>query len=234
MTYELGLWSVEVPADEAELERLARALTPDERRSAEGLREGARARFVSGRSALRRLLGEHLACPPEEVPLAVGAEGKPILEPRAGETLHFNVAHSGALALIATAGFDVGVDMEAPRRIRDPVGLAARFFTPAEREHVERAPADRRERRFLELWTAKEAVLKATGRGLAGLEEVELMFGPGGAPSWAIASGEPWEVRGFEAAPGHVAAVAARELPSTLGPPRTLAGLQSGLARRQP
>ena len=234
MTYELGLWSVEVPADEAELERLARALTPDERRSAEGLRDDARDRFVTGRAALRRLLGEHLACPPEEVPLVLGAEGKPALDPRAGSTLHFSVAHSGALALIATAAFEVGVDVEAPRTIRDPVGLAARFFMPTEREHVERAPADRRERRFLELWTAKEAVLKATGRGLAGLEEVELAFGPGGEPSGAIGGGQPWEVRCFEPAPGHVAAVAARELPSTVGPPRTPAGLQPGLARRQP
>ncbi len=140
-----------------------------------------------------------------------------------------DVAHSGALALIATAGFEVGVDVEAPRRIRDPVGLAARFFTPAEREHVERAPADRRERRFLELWTAKEAVLKATGRGLAGLEEVELAFGPGGEPSGAIASGQPWEVCCFEPALGHVAAVAARELPSERPP---VGGFGSCPARR--
>ena len=218
MTDALRLWRVEVPAEVAALERLARALTPDERRSAGGLRDDARARFVAGRASLRRLLSSHLGCPPEDVPLVAGVEGKPALDPRTGGSLHFSVAHSGGLAIIATAGFEVGVDLEAPRRIRDPVGLAARFFSPAERAHVERAPADRRESSFLELWTAREAVLKATGRGLAGLEELELAFGPGGAPSGAAANGEPWEVRCFEPAPGHVAAVAARELPPTVGP----------------
>jgi len=76
--------------------------------------------------------------------------------------LHFNLSHSGDLALIALAPVPVGVDLErdAPA---DAQALAQAWFTPAEQARLARGDDD-----FLSLWTAREAVLKAMGTGLSG------------------------------------------------------------------
>jgi len=76
--------------------------------------------------------------------------------------LHFNLSHSGDLALIALATVPVGVDLErdAPA---DAQALAQIWFTPAEQARLARGDDD-----FLSLWTAREAVLKAMGTGLSG------------------------------------------------------------------
>ncbi len=214
---EVRVWRVDVPLDPAALGPLAAALTDAERAWAARLREGGpRARFVAARAALRRLLAVRLGCGAAEVPLVTAAGGKPELADGAGAALRFSVSHAGALALVAIAARRVGVDVEGPRAIRDPVALAARFFSASERALVEHAPEAERGRRFLELWTAKEAILKATGAGLSGLPDVEVSLPPDGA-AFGIARGrERWAVATLRPAADHVAAVAAERLPPRL------------------
>lgn len=78
-----------------------------------------------------------------------------------GSGLHASVSHSGDLVAVAlTAAGPVGVDVEAVRPI-DFVAVADRICTPSERAEV-RGLTD-----FYTVWTRKEAVLKATGEGLA-------------------------------------------------------------------
>ena len=79
---------------------------------------------------------------------------------RAG--LHFNLSHSGDLALIALAPVPVGVDLERDTPL-DAQALAQAWFTPAEQGRLACGDDD-----FLSLWTAREAVLKAMGTGLSG------------------------------------------------------------------
>jgi 4'-phosphopantetheinyl transferase len=212
---DVRVFRVDVPSDPAALAPLAAALTDAERAWAARLRDGApRARFVAARAGLRRLLGARLGCAPSAVPIVADARGKPGLAEGAGAPLSFSVSHSGALALVAIAAQPVGVDVEAMRPLHDAVPLAARFFAPAERDAVARAPADARARRFLELWTAKEAVLKASGAGLAGLPDVALDLGPGSGISGAMHGPGRWQVRTLAPGPGFVAAVAAPWLPA--------------------
>ena len=77
-------------------------------------------------------------------------------------SLHFNLSHSGNLALIALAPVPVGVDLESDTPA-DAHALAQAWFTPAEQAQLACGEAD-----FLTLWTAREAVLKAMGIGLSG------------------------------------------------------------------
>jgi len=68
----------------------------------------------------------------------------------------------------------VGVDLE-PCEPSEALAQAAELFLPSERAWADAAPEDARWRRWLALWTAKEAVLKALGEGFAfGLDQVEL------------------------------------------------------------
>lgn len=76
--------------------------------------------------------------------------------------LHFNLSHSGDLALIALAPVPVGVDLERDTPA-DAQALAQAWFTPAEQAQLAQGKDD-----FLTLWTAREAVLKAMGTGLSG------------------------------------------------------------------
>jgi 4'-phosphopantetheinyl transferase len=83
--------------------------------------------------------------------------------------LHFNVAHSGELALIGvTAGCEVGIDIERLRPVSHADHIARRYFHPAEMQAILSADASARETMFMRCWTGKEAVLKAMGSGITG------------------------------------------------------------------
>jgi 4'-phosphopantetheinyl transferase len=61
---------------------------------------------------------------------------------------------------------EIGVDLEINRPINNLEGLAERFFTPEETQDLMACPAAERDGLFLKYWTAKEAGLKALGRGI--------------------------------------------------------------------
>ncbi len=62
----------------------------------------------------------------------------------------------------------MGVDLEPLREVPDLAGVAACAFRPGELSAFRAAGGD--SRAFLRLWTRKEALLKALGIGLAGLD----------------------------------------------------------------
>jgi 4'-phosphopantetheinyl transferase len=128
-------------------------------------------------AALHAILTARLGAPPR---LIKGAHGKPGV---AGAGVEFNVAHSGALALIAVrAGGPLGVDVEQHRAMPDAALLAARFFTVAEASAVAVAPSPDH---FFRIWTRKEAWAKAQGLGLyAPLDAVDVS---GHVDGWFIA-----------------------------------------------
>jgi 4'-phosphopantetheinyl transferase len=121
---------------------------------------------------LLRLLSAYLHRRVEAAELEFGAHGKPGL---AASGFDFNLSHSGSAAVVALArGVEVGVDLESPGRPRPHEELARRYFCEREAQVIEDTPQTQRETAFLRLWTAKEAVLKALGRGLAfGLDKLE-------------------------------------------------------------
>lgn len=118
-------------------------------------------RFIVAHAAVRHLLGEHLGRAPASLAFVIGKHGKPEL---ADGAVHFNLSHSGDLAAIAVAPRPVGVDVEARRKIHRVTELAESRFAPGELARVMTAADPQDE--FLKIWTAKEAVVKATGLGL--------------------------------------------------------------------
>jgi 4'-phosphopantetheinyl transferase len=142
------------------------ALSPDElSRAARFVFETHRRRFAAARCLLRELLGELLETAPAELRFEYGAAGKPALAwPKTA--LRFNVSHSGDQAVFAFAhDVEIGVDIEEARDV-DHAAIAQRFFSPAEGEALRGLPAERRSRAFFEIWTRKEAFVKARGGGL--------------------------------------------------------------------
>jgi len=122
-----------------------------------------RRRSIVARAATRRLLGRYLDRDPRSLAIVEQEHGKPALSDR---DIEFNASHSGDLIALAFAKeTPVGIDIERRRRLSDALGLARRYFSSEELGIVAAAPDV--EAAFLTIWTAKEAIVKATGEGIA-------------------------------------------------------------------
>lgn len=162
-----------------------RVLTQDEHARAARYRQPAdRRRHVQARAALRRLLGRTLGIAAADVPLSAGPQGKP-------ELAHgpaFNLSHAGDHAYLAVADTSavspatasLGIDIERCL----PAGPLPPWLTLAcdddEADAIRRAPDPLSA--LMMHWTAKEAVLKALGTGIADhLQRVRISAGVGEA-----------------------------------------------------
>jgi 4'-phosphopantetheinyl transferase len=167
----LDVWAARLEGVSARWNELRAILSDAERQRAEQFRlDEPRRRFEITRAALRMLLGRYLGTPVSGVELAIDHRGKPRLAgDRGADDIHFNLAHSGSIALIAvTAGCDVGVDVERIRAAGHVEQIARRYFHPAESQAILSAVPSARDAVFLRCWTGKEAVLKAIGSGVTG------------------------------------------------------------------
>jgi 4'-phosphopantetheinyl transferase len=168
---QLDVWAVRLGGKDALFHEAASMLTAEERQRAEQFRvDEPRRRFVITRAALRGLLGKYLGRPANSITIEYDPNGKPRLAGGRDENdVHFNVAHSGSLALIAvTAGCEVGIDVERVRAVSHAEHIARRYFHPAEAEVILAAARSARDALFLRCWTGKEAVLKSLGSGITG------------------------------------------------------------------
>ncbi|MEH0982904.1 4'-phosphopantetheinyl transferase family protein [Micromonospora sp. CPCC 205556] len=116
---------------------------------------------------LRRAGGALLGGPEREVAVGRTPDGRPWVR-AGGVALPVSVSRGEGLVVVAArrAG-PVGVDVER-RRPLPAVALARRWYAPAEAAWLAGLPDGARVEAFLLLWTAKEAVGKALGRGLRG------------------------------------------------------------------
>lgn len=141
-------------------------LNDDEQLRAKRFRsESDSLRWSSFRAQMRMILGESLGLPPLKVPLIVSDQGKPLLAPP-HDGLHFNLSHCAELGVIGLCrDGPIGVDIESLDRAADLPECESIFCHPGE---IRRLPANRpdRAKQLLEIWTAKEALLKALGIGL--------------------------------------------------------------------
>lgn len=127
--------------------------------------------------------------------LDVGAHGKPFLRE---SPWRFNFSHSHGIRLLAVAReVEVGVDVERVRPLRRRAALLKRCFTLSEQQRLAEAP----DRELLRHWAAKEALVKAIGRGIAyGLRRIEITRSPDGALTISRCEGlggpaERWELQ---------------------------------------
>ena len=82
--------------------------------------------------------------------------------------ISFNVSHSGEHGLIAFAEQGrLGVDVEERSAQRNLDGLIRTVLGPAEQAELEMACGNHKLHLFFNLWTIKEALIKALGTGLS-------------------------------------------------------------------
>jgi 4'-phosphopantetheinyl transferase len=214
---EVHVWAARLDPNLNALARLAKILSTEEQARASRFRfDRHRNRFITARGVLRSLLAKYLDCAPDRLDFGYGPNGKPALAGGlADSALFFNLAHSEDLALIAVTQLgQIGVDVEQIRTVTDANELVERFFSPRESALFHTLPANQKDLAFFNLWTRKEAWLKATGEGIAhSLSQVEVTFLPGEpARILALPGGSgprcDWALRELIPATGFVGAVA--------------------------
>jgi 4'-phosphopantetheinyl transferase len=165
------VWLLSARIDIRETEILEGLLSSDERARVDRFRFSAdRVRSIVARGGLRRILSCYCCAPADHIAFQNGSHGKPaLLQP--SSALEFNVSHSGDCVLIGvTSGVPCGVDIERRRVNGGELAISDKFFCQREVEWLARS-----EDHFPRLWVAKEAIIKAVGRGLSvHLREVDV------------------------------------------------------------
>jgi 4'-phosphopantetheinyl transferase len=181
---EIHVWRIALTGDADRLGRCWALLDESERDRAERSRTDAfKRRQIVAQGALRQILARYTGMAPAAIRFERNAHGKPRLAGSAPDRgWAFNVSHSEDQALIAI-GRDItlGIDLEVHRPNRDLEGLVRYCFAPEEQDYWRSLPEAERSRTFFEVWTAKEAFVKAVGRGL-GLGLKRCVLAPGDAP----------------------------------------------------
>jgi 4'-phosphopantetheinyl transferase len=149
-------------------------LSPDERdRYGRFVFAEDRRDFALAHALLRRTLASTGSLPAHQWRLEAidGKKPRVVDAPAVDTDLSFNLTHTrGLVACAVSRGVDVGIDVERVRD-QDAALIAKSCFAPIERECLAATPETELAARFIEIWTLKEAWLKATGVGLtAGLD----------------------------------------------------------------
>ena len=137
-----------------------------------------REHFVLGRIILKLILSKYINCEPSTFKFHSDKRGKLFLSPSNKPSLFFNVSHSHDRLVIAVSRIrELGVDVEFAEESRAILKIAKRYFSQQEFQDLCNLPKSLQVRRFYELWTLKESVLKAYGVGLAGhLSQIKFAF----------------------------------------------------------
>lgn len=168
---------------------------------------------------VRIWLGAAWNLAPETLALTRDSHGRPHLDGGAHH-VDLNWSHSGDWLIAAYAeGMRIGIDIELLRPRPKALALAQRFFAPAETAWLATLADDpaRLQHAFTRLWCAKEAVLKAHGRGLSfGLDKLRFALDNDATPTLvacdaALGTTNDWRLEAWSPLPGYLATLAWRE-----------------------
>ncbi|MNK02953.1 4'-phosphopantetheinyl transferase sfp [compost metagenome] len=117
-------------------------------------------RYAIGKYLLRIILSYFTGISPASLKFNTIANKKPAIE-----GIEFNVSHSGNLIVIAIGPQMIGADVEFINKNFDYELILPNCFNQNEQTFIHNY--DNRLLNFYTLWTRKEAILKASGEGLA-------------------------------------------------------------------
>ncbi|GJM06900.1 MAG: phosphopantetheine-protein transferase [marine bacterium B5-7] len=127
--------------------------------------EKDRQKYALAHGGMRCVLARYLDCHPKEMTFTFNEHNKPGLQ---DQQVQFNLSHTDDVAVLAvTRSCLVGVDIEKIDDKRANLDIAKRFFSTREYEQLRGLPDDKFARGFFNVWTRKEAFVKAIGLGLS-------------------------------------------------------------------
>lgn len=128
-----------------------------------------RRRMVFCDALLRELIKEQYSAEDNEISIISLPSGKPVAKVR-GKEVFVSMSHSGDFVACAVSDTPVGIDLEVKREYKPTVYKA---LNEAEREFILKSKDEASA--FFKVWTAKEAYVKLTGKGLAGFSKADVL-----------------------------------------------------------
>lgn len=128
-----------------------------------------RKQLLLGKWLTRTCLSEYVDRDPAAWEIQATAHGKPeLVAGQSNRPLCFNLSHSADCMVLAVCRYpQIGIDLEYAGRKRRVERIAERYFAPTEVNALLALPEAQQLERFYDLWTLKEAYIKARGLGLA-------------------------------------------------------------------
>lgn len=118
------------------------------------------------RSLSRLILSQYTNTEPDSLSFMRNAHGKPSLVDNINN-LSFNLSHNNDLLIMAICVNDnIGCDIENPIRKISIEPISRRYFSQQEHQQLCELIGEAKKQRFFEIWTLKEAFVKATGIGI--------------------------------------------------------------------
>jgi 4'-phosphopantetheinyl transferase len=165
MQNEIRVWKVVFPDFYPHLNKLLPILSSEERQKAKAfIKLPSQHNFIITRAALHTLFCKLLKN--KEILLKYNKYGKPSID-ATPIPLHFNISHAENLALFAFADYEIGIDVEFMRDELNHLELAKRFFSKDEYLAITSHPPHVQQKIFFNIWSKKEAIIKAIGYGLS-------------------------------------------------------------------
>ncbi len=166
----MHLWSAHLDVQTFSLDSYWSLLSADEQQRARRfVTDTLQQRFILAHGVLRELLGQYVQQAPAQLRFSYSEKGKPYLTSApSSPILCFNMSHTHDQALYAFAHQPVGVDIEQLRDSVECDKLTRLVLSDVERSAWAQLPEADKRLAFFRTWTRKEALLKASGLGLAG------------------------------------------------------------------
>lgn len=162
---EVHIWTISLKDAVAKnLQRLRQILSDSENKRANRFHFNEhKAKFIVTHNALRHILSRYLLVSPEAINFDEDDYGKPFIK---SNEFAFNLTHSKDYALVACAqNGTLGIDVEYIQTSFED-GVAKRFFSEEENHQLQQSTAQMRLPLFYQIWSRKEAIIKAVGKGL--------------------------------------------------------------------
>ncbi len=196
-----SVWRINISNNLALLDDFAQVINADETaRANRYMQVRDKNRFIISRGALRIILGRYLNRQLTEIAFETGTNKKPFIK---DSSLQYNVSHSGDWIVIAISNTAVGVDIEWINSGFQYQEIINEYFSAEESAYI---AADDAHSRFFLLWTRKEALTKATAKGLDDdLKFIPSLEGDHEIDETLVESTLDWHSDSFELSPGYLA-----------------------------
>lgn len=172
---ELHIWEVDVDYHSyRKYKKCINILSCEESNKLLNLRvQKSKWEFVISRLALKILLSKYTGINVYNIDLSYNKYGKPFIK---NNPLYFNLSHSNKKTVIVFCNEEVGVDLEYIIKEITINDIAPLVLSSREQNMLLGVTGLSKIRKFFEIWTKKEALLKAMGVGLGAYDLTSLEY----------------------------------------------------------
>lgn len=198
--------------DTDRIKQFEQMLESDELESYQRLQQNEyRHEYLVSHALLRKALSYYVDRSPASWHFSQNEAGKPAIEglPK----IRFNLSHSNDMAVCAiTVDQEVGIDVEYQANGESLIAVADQYFSNEELALLEKTTEADKTALFFQLWTLKEAYLKARGEGQSvPLPDLSFSFSQNDGVNFAAADSEEsarWDFSLLSISEGYSAALA--------------------------